>query len=212
MNHLFRIIIADDHQLLIEGLMTVIKEMEEIEVLTSVNNGVDLMTEVEIHHPDLVILDLNMPGPDGLSVLKDLKKFFAQVKVFVLTNYNQPELISQVKKLGADGFMVKNSSSSELKKTLRTILAGGNSFPVEQTDEINFNSIFFDDFLKKHNLTKREVGIIKMICNEMSSKEIASTLFLSELTIKTHRRNIMRKLELKSVAGLMNFAKENNIM
>ena len=212
MKHLFRIIIADDHQLLIEGLMTVIKEMEEIEVLTSVNNGVDLMTEVEIHHPDLVILDLNMPGPDGLSVLKDLKKFFAQVKVFVLTNYNQPELISQVKKLGADGFMVKNSSSSELKKTLRTILAGGNSFPVEQTDEINSNSIFFDDFLKKHNLTKREVGIIKMICNEMSSKEIASTLFLSELTIKTHRRNIMRKLELKSVAGLMNFAKENNIM
>ena len=212
MKHLFRIIIADDHQLLIEGLMTVIKEMEEIEVLTSVNNGVDLMTEVEIHHPDLVILDLNMPGPDGLSVLKDLKKFFAQVKVFVLTNYNQPELINQVKKLGADGFMVKNSSSSELKKTLRTILAGGNSFPVEQTDEINSNSIFFDDFLKKHNLTKREVGIIKMICNEMSSKEIASTLFLSELTIKTHRRNIMRKLELKSVAGLMNFAKENNIM
>ena len=212
MKHLFRIIIADDHQLLIEGLMTVIKEMEEIEVVTSVNNGVDLMTEVEIHHPDLVILDLNMPGPDGLSVLKDLKKFFAQVKVFVLTNYNQPELISQVKKLGADGFMVKNSSSSELKKTLRTILGGGNSFPVEQTDEINFNSIFFDDFLKKHNLTKREVGIIKMICNEMSSKEIASTLFLSELTIKTHRRNIMRKLELKSVAGLMNFAKENNIM
>lgn len=208
-----KIIIADDHQILIQGILAVLKDMDDVEVIATVNNGTELMQQLKGKQPDLVVLDLNMPGPDGLSILKELKDIYANLKVFVLTSYNQPDLIQQVKKLGASGYMVKNLASSELLQKLRIVLDGGSSFPLPQ-EESNTpsNSIFFDDFLKKHHLTKREVGIIKMICAEMSSREIAEKLFLSELTIKTHRRNIMRKLDIKSVAGLINFAIENDLL
>ncbi len=206
------IILADDHQILIQGMLAVLKEMEDVKVIATVPNGIELMQQMKLHKPDLVVLDLNMPGPDGLSILKELKNLYADVKVFVFTSYNQPDLIQQVKKLGANGYMVKNLASSELQENLRIVLNGGSSFPFPK-DESNTSrdSVFFDDFLKKHHLTKREIGIIKMICSEMSSREIAEKLFLSELTIKTHRRNIMKKLDIKSIAGLMNFASENGL-
>lgn len=208
-----KIVLADDHQFLLEGIMNVLKELPALEIVAAVNNGVDLMDAVEKYAPQLVILDLNMPGYDGLQCLQKIKADTPQIKVLVLTNYNQPELAEEVRKMKANGFLVKNSSAAVLKEAIEMILTGKEYFPdAADLKTIPDDSYFFDDFLKKYQLTKREVGIIQLVCKEMSSRQIADSLFLSELTVNTHRRNILRKLEIKNVAGLINFAKENLLL
>ncbi len=207
-----KIVLADDHQLLREGVRTILKDIDSIEILAEVANGKDLLTLLSSIRPDLVLLDLNMPGQDGLNCLSTIKQQHSSVKVLVLTNYNQPELIEQVRKMNADGFLIKDSSSTELKQAVLDVLNGEKYFQITKTtSEQPRSEHFIDDFTRKYQLTKREIDIIRLICNELSSKEIASELFLSEFTVNTHRKNIFRKLNVKNVAGLMNFAKENNI-
>jgi DNA-binding NarL/FixJ family response regulator len=208
-----RIVLADDHQFLLEGIMTVLKEMPSVEIAATAQNGLELMDAVAKQKPSLVLLDLNMPGYDGLQCLEKIKANYPEIKVLVLTNYNQPELVEEVKKLKADGFLIKNSSAAQLKEAIENIVSGLLHFPSpDDLKAIPEDSYFFDDFLRKYQLTRREVEIMRMICREMSTKEIAAQLFLSELTISTHRRNILRKLELKNVAGLVNFAKEHQLI
>ncbi len=210
---MYTLILADDHQFLLEGIQTILKEEIDFKIITTVQNGYQLIDAVRSKKPDLVLLDLNMPGMDGIKSLLQLKKDFPDIKVLILTNYNQPELIDKIRKMNADGFLIKNSSAHDLKEAIRIVLSGKSYYPHNtQIKATNPDSYFFDEFLKKFLLTKREVEIIRMVCMEMSSKEIATTLFLSELTVNTHRRNIIRKLEIKNLAGLINFAKEHQII
>lgn len=208
-----KVILADDHQFLLEGVLTILKEEASLEVVATAQNGFELMDAVRRQNPDLVILDLNMPGYDGLQCLKKIKTNFPRVKVLVLSNYSQPELVEEVKKMEADGYLIKNSSAAELTEAIAAVLSGQKYYPdARELKPVPDDSYFFDEFLKKYQLTKREVEIIKLVCREMSTKQIAATLFLSELTVNTHRRNILRKLEIKNVAGLMNFAKQNQLL
>lgn len=209
----YKIVLADDHQFLLDGIAAVIKDIPSATIVATAQDGSDLMQEVEKHQPHLVILDLNMPRFDGLQCLQKIKTSFVETKVLVLTNYNQPELVEEVRNQNADGFMVKNSSAMELVEAITKILAGEKYYPApRQLSNLSEDSPFFDDFLKKHQLTRREVTVIQMICQGMSSKEVANQLNLSELTINTHRRNILRKLDINNVAGLMNFAKQNQLL
>jgi DNA-binding NarL/FixJ family response regulator len=208
-----RIVLADDHQFLLEGIMTVLKEMPSVEIVATAQNGLELMDAVAKQKPSLVLLDLNMPGYDGLQCLEKIKTNYPEIKVLVLTNYNQPELVEEVRKLKANGFLIKNSSAAQLKGAIENIVSGLFHFPsANELKVIPDDSYYFDDFLRKYQLTKREVEIMLMICREMSTKEIAAQLFLSDLTISTHRRNILRKLEVKNVAGLVNFAKQHQLL
>lgn len=209
----YKIVLADDHQFLLDGITTVLNDMPSLIIAATAQNGFELMNAVARENPALVILDLNMPGYDGLQCLQKIKTSYPETKVLVLTNYNQPELIMEVKKMEADGYLIKNSSATELKDAVEIILSGQKYFPAAiEIKTMPDDSYFFDNFLKKYQLTKREVGIIHLICQGMGSKQIAASLFLSELTINTHRRNILRKLEIKNVAGLVNFAKENQLL
>lgn len=209
----YRIILADDHQFLVEGVRSILKEYPSFEVVATAQNGVELIDAVLQYRPDLVILDMNMPGYDGLHCLDRIKTEFPKTKVLVLTNYNQSELVNEVKKRKAEGYLIKNSSASELTEVISKILDGETFFPASgQLRPVPNDSFFLDDFLKKYQLTKREVEIIRLVCQELGNREIADKLFLSELTIKTHRRNILRKLDIRNVAGLVNFAKENQLL
>ncbi len=208
-----KVVLADDHQFLLDGIMTILKDMPSVEIVATAQNGFELMDAVARQKPELVILDLNMPGYDGLQCLKKIKNNFPETKVLILTNYSQPELVEDVKQIGADGYLIKNSSAAELKAAVTSVLSGGKYYPApNELKSVADDSYFFDEFLKKYQLTKREVEIIRMVCREMSTKEIATQLYLSELTINTHRRNVFRKLDIKNVAGLMNFAKNNQLL
>lgn len=208
-----KVILADDHQLFIEGVRTVLAEVNDLAVIATVNDGEALMKKIQTDEVDVVLLDLNMPKLDGLKCLKEIKATKPAVKVLVLTNYNQPELIDEVRKLKADGFIVKNSSASELRDAVVKIIAGEKLFHEGQKSPVlDETSYFFDDFLKKFKLTRREVDIIRLVCRELSSKQIAAELHLSEFTVSTHRKNIQRKLNIKNVAGLVAFAKEHQLV
>jgi DNA-binding NarL/FixJ family response regulator len=113
--------------------------------------------------------------------------------------------------LGANGYVLKNGSKTDLLMAIESAQSGKYYFPEEKVNP-NTQLVFTDEFMKKHHLTKREVEIIRLVCEELSSKEIGDKLFISELTVTTHRRNILSKLALKNTPGLINFAKENGIV
>ncbi len=206
-----KLIIADDHPLLIEGLISILSEVNDLEILDPVNNGNLLISSLIINPADIVLLDLNMPKLDGIKTLAILRKDFPDLKVIILTNYDQPQLIEEVKKLGAHGYLLKNSPSSVLKMAITKVLNGEFYFDAKELPAKDNNTYFIDDFMKKYQLTKREVEIIKMIAREFTSKEIGDSLFISEFTVSTHRRNIMKKLNSKNVAGLLIFARKHGL-
>ena len=180
----YKIVLADDHRFLLDGITTVLKEMPDVEIVATAYNGFELMDAVGKERPDLVITDLNMPGYDGMQCLQKIKTNYAGIKVLVLTNYTQPELVEEVRTMQADGFLNKNSTAAELTEAVEFILAGVKYFPAAgELKAVPDDSYFMDDFLKKYQLTKREVGIIRMISREMSSKEIAAELNWSRSTV-----------------------------
>lgn len=207
-----RLLIADDHQVLIDGLIAVLQEHAKWEILEPVNNGRALLSRLAETPVDFVLLDLNMPQIDGIRSLEIIKKEFPHIKVLVLTNYNQPQLMAEVKKLGADGYLLKSTSAAVLKTAIHSVLQGQPYFEELVPVQTQLPAYFLDEFMKKYHLTKREVEIIKMVGSELTSKEIGNQLSISELTVNTHRKNILRKLELKNTTGLLNFAKQHGIL
>lgn len=209
---LMKIIIADDHLLFVDGLRTLLEETGDIEILAAVNNGRRLLDCLRSVHPDLVLMDLNMPGLDGIETLKILQEKSPQIKVIVLTSYYQQELIREIKSYGARGFILKSSPISLLKEAVYTVAGGGSWFKEEVVSEQSSSPYFIDDFMKKYQLTKREVEIIKMVASGQSTREIAGQLFISEFTVNAHRRNISRKINIHTPVGLFNFAKEQGLV
>ncbi|HEY0669598.1 MAG TPA: response regulator transcription factor [Sphingobacteriaceae bacterium] len=207
-----RIIIADDHQLLIDGLVGVLNEAEGISILPSANNGRQLLAQLKETSADLVILDLNMPELDGIKTLEVLRSQYPEIKILVLTNYNQPQLMEEIKRLGAHGYLLKNTAADVLKSAIYKVISGELVFNeyIEPTE--GDNHFFVDDFMKKFQLTRREVEIIRMVAQGNTSKEIGEQLFVSEFTVTTHRRNIMRKLDVKNLAGLLTFARAHGFL
>jgi DNA-binding NarL/FixJ family response regulator len=210
MNNL-KIFIADDHQILIDGIISFFNELDGFEVIGHANDGVNLLREIATNVPDIILLDLNMPKLDGIATLKKLKENYPNIKVIILSNYHQSQLIKETKALGANGYVLKNGSKSDLLNAIETAQKGKLYFPEEEEVNLNTELVFTDEFMKKHQLTKREVEIIRLVCQELSSKEIGDKLFISEFTVTTHRRNILSKLDIKNTPALINFAKQNGI-
>lgn len=207
-----RLLIADDHPLLVDGLVSVLEEMNEVEVLEPVSNGRQLIDQLRRRVVDVVLLDLNMPNLDGIAALKIIKHEFPRIKVIIFTSYDQPKLIREIKALGAEGYLLKSSHSSTLKTAISTVAAGFTWFPeTAPTEILTSDSQPADGFLKKYQITKREVEIIRLIAQGLTTRQIGEQLFLSEFTINAHRRNICRKLDIYTPVGLVNFAKEQGL-
>ncbi len=207
-----KIIIADDHPLLVDGLRRMLEEMEDVQVAEPVGNGRQLLTRLRGQVVDMVLLDLHMPQLDGLETLKVLQKEFPSLKVLVFTNYNQPKLWREARNLGARGYLLKNCTAQVLKEAVLTVSDGGTWFDDEGTVPTTEDIVFTDDFMKKYQITQREVEIIRKIAQGYTTKEIGEQLYVSEFTVNAHRRNICRKLDIYTPVGLVNFAKENGLV
>jgi DNA-binding NarL/FixJ family response regulator len=206
-----RLIIADDHPLLVNGLITVLQEIEDVQVLESAINGRQLIERLRKTPADIALVDLNMPQMDGIATLKVLSKDFPALKVIVFTNYHQPKLIQEIKSLGAKGYLLKTSNSLVVKEAVLVVASGNTYFGDEAAPSPTPAPQFEDDFTKKYQITKREVEIIRMIAQGHTTKQIGESLFVSEFTINAHRRNICRKLNIYTPVGLLNFAREHGI-
>jgi len=205
------IIIADDHPLFLQGIQSMLEKIEGLKVLATVSNGRQLIDSLQKNIPDIVLLDLNMPHLDGIETLKLIRTQFPNIKVIILTSYSQAELIREIKLLGASGYLLKKSSSLHIENVIETVAEGNTWFHDDIGEDPPVSNFFIDDFLKKYQLTRREVEIIRMAGNGLTSKEISVKLFVSEFTINTHRRNISRKLDIHTPVALLKFAKEHGL-
>ena len=210
MENCIQLIIADDHQLFIDGLKLLLKDEADIHVTAIANDGKELLDILEKYSADIVLLDINMPVLNGLDAARIIKQSHPLLKIILLSTYNDDHLVAKAKSIGANGYLLKTTNKDELLQTIRLVNNGQACFPYRQPAVKNdFDGN--DHFLKQFNLTRREIEIIQLIKNNQTNQQIANTLFLSIYTIETHRKNIMQKLSLGSPSALMKFIIEHNI-
>lgn len=208
-----RIIVADDHQVIIDGLEAIINNTEHLEFEGGALNGHQVIEIIEAGKVDMVLMDINMPEMDGLECTAYLNKHYPDIRVIALSMHDNPRLAKRMIKNGAFGFLLKNSSKENILKAIDEVIAGRNFF-----DPL-LMSTFFDagnkkassSFAKKDLLTKREIEIIQLICQEKTTGEIADELSISTHTVESHRANILLKLELKNSVGLAKWAIQNEV-
>jgi two-component system nitrate/nitrite response regulator NarL len=210
MSPIIKVFIADDHTLFIDGLKLLLKDEAEVVVLDVANDGKELLGLLEKELPDVVLLDINMPGINGLETTRRIKQSHPIVKVIILSTYNEEHLIDKAKQNGANGYLLKNCNKEELLQTLRLVCTGHNCFPANISKSVK-DSNLPDSFLKQFQLSKRELEVIEYIKKGYTNQQMAAALFLSIYTIETHRKNIMQKLKLNSPAALMKFILQNEL-
>jgi len=208
------IFIADDHPFLIQGIEKHLNADDRFKVIGTCSNGLALITNNLLRQSDVLLLDLNMPHLNGLDSISRLRDAGHAIKIIVHTSYDSIGLIKDCRKRGADGYILKTSELNELTDTIMQVAIGKKVFPESVVANIGSESFYLHDtFLKKFKLTKREVEIIRLVCKNLKTKDIASALNISEFTVSTHRKNINFKLGINdSLIELFGFAQKNGII
>jgi DNA-binding NarL/FixJ family response regulator len=208
-----RTLIADDHSMFIDGLKVLLKQDEHIEVVAEALNGAEAYNVICKQPIDLLITDISMPEMNGIELTKKVKQNFPQVKVLVITTYNDREIVSEILMAEADGYVLKNADRKEFLRAINKIADYGAYFQNE------ILSIMLEKVKKEKkqgdelkNLSEREIEILKLIMLEYSSEQIAEKLFISKNTVDTHRKNILEKTKIKTLVGLCKFAFRNNLV
>ena len=219
MERKIRIHIADDHQIIIDGLLAVLRLEEDFEVVGFSLNGEGLYERIVNNNADILIMDINMPDKDGLEVLKEFKQHGYPAKVIILSSYDDLKLIKEVLKSGVSGYLSKKCAGENITNAIRSVYNGEQYF--SETIKNKLLSSFSGHEARETyeesapiptNITKREMEILKLIAQEYSTKEISCELTLSTNTIDTHRKKLMRKLQVKNSIGLVKYAIKNNII
>ncbi len=211
-----KILLCDDHQLIIDGLKNILQDQPTITFAGEANDGAQALKILDVLAVDLVLMDIDMPGMNGLEATIQIKKTHPQTKVMILTMHDEPSLVRKIKDIGANGYMLKNADQEELLKAIDEVLSGKLHFPPEILNgakparEESF-SLRPSDALLISQLTEREIEILKQIAEGLSNKEIGDKLFISHRTVDTHRTNLMKKLDVHNIAGLIRFAIRNNL-
>jgi two-component system nitrate/nitrite response regulator NarL len=210
MEHPIKIMIADDHQMFIDGITALLKEEQGILIIAQALNGQEVLEKLKFNSPDIILMDIGMDVLNGIETTEIITKTYPKIKVIALTMYDDHNRISKMLKAGVKGYVLKNTSKDELLNALNTVKSGDSYFSKQVA-----NNIFKENAQKTPSpislLTKRELQIIQLIAKSMTTKEIADELSLSELTVSTHRKNAMQKLETKNIAGLVKFVIENQL-
>lgn len=214
-----RIIITDDHQLILDGLRSIIAGESDLQLLAEANNGQQALFLCESLQPDLVLMDIDMPVMNGLEATTQIKKKFPSVRVMVLTMHDEAALVKRIMEIGADGYMLKNADQEELLSAIRKVAGGEkhysekvlNALKEGKTDSSQF-SLRPTDAVLLSTLTEREVEILRLLAEGLSNKEIGDKIFISHRTVDTHRTNLMKKLDVHNVAGLIRFAIRNGLI
>ena len=208
-----KVMIADDHSLIREGLRQLLEFDGSIEVVGEASNGEECLTKLEEFNPEVLLLDINMPEKNGIDVLKKMKADQSQIKVLILTVHNELEYLISAVDIGVDGYILKDSESSELKKAIRVVRDGESYIQPKLIPAMNNQLINRDaDKDKIASLTNRELEVLIQVANGMFNKEIATNLNISERTVKNHISNIFKKIDVSDRTQAAVFAIKNNII
>ncbi len=215
MDKIHHIALADDHAMLLDGISTLIESQPNLHVVCKAQNGKELIHFVEISVPDLCIIDMEMPIMDGMAASELLLKRFPDLKIIVLTMYQEQSLVKNLVNMGISGYLLKTSDKDELLFAINQVLKGKTYFDgklMNQTRNAEEELITSpNDFSKVSKLSEREKEVAILLCNGLSNKQVAEKLFVSPSTVDNHRTNLMKKLDVHNVVELIRFCLKNSI-
>lgn len=189
-----KVMIADDHVLMREGLKQLLEFDGSIKVIAEAANGVECIESLKTIKPEVLLLDINMPNKNGIEVLKEIRENDIDIKVLMLTVHNEVEYLLKAIDIGVDGYILKDSESAELKKAINYVYNGESYIQSSLIPSLNSRLVNRDmDKEKIESLTKRELEVLIQVANGMFNKEIAVILSISERTVKNHISNIFKK-------------------
>ena len=212
----YRVVIAEDHTILREGLRSLVASSPDFQVVSEAEDGYAAIRCAEKHKPDILLLDLSMPRLNGLEAIKGIKKVSNNTKVVVLTVHKADEYILASLQAGADGYLLKNENFADLLMAFKSVLSGKQYLSPEISETVLVGRLDGKKTLKKttawDSLSQREREIIKLIAEDYKSKDIAQLLFISIKTVEKHRANLMKKLNLHSASALTALAIEKGLV
>jgi len=211
-----RIFIAEDHTIVRDGLRSILSANPDLEIVGEAEDGREAIRGVEVHRPDLIMLDLSMPRMSGIEAIGEIKKVSPKTRILVLTIHKTEEYILPVLKAGADGYMLKYDTQAELMTAIKNILNGKAYLSPGVSEQVIEGYLEGNKTIKNESswdtLTKREREILKLVAEGYKNKEIADYLCISEKTATKHRANLMEKLNLHNISALTTFAIEKGLV
>ncbi len=207
----YNILIVEDHLIVKDGIKMVLESEEELSIVGDLHNGDEVIPFLEKNEVDLILLDINLPGKDGLTLAREIKEKYSSAKILVLTFYNKAAFIKGIAESGAEGYILKNSSKDEVVNAIFKVLSGENHFSNEVTKTL-LDSMRRQGTNYEVKLTKREIEVMILLARAFTTNEVADKLFLSAHTVETHRKNLMAKMKFKNRAEMTLYAKENGYL
>ena len=205
-----KVILVDDHHIVLDGLESLLQQEPEFQVLASLHSGEEVLEMLKSQQPHILLTDFSLPGISGIDFVRQVKRSYPQIKIIVLSMHDESHIIKSVLKEGVEGYLLKNIQHSELKSAIRHVSQGLPYVSPEVT------RLLMDEMNKPKDepelLTERELDVLRLIAKECSNKAIADKLFISERTVETHRKNIFRKTKTSSLVGLIKFAYEHKMV
>lgn len=210
-----RIAVVDDQYLFRQGLISLLKEYDDLEVIMEASNGKELLKNLKSEQPDIVLLDLEMPIMDGIEATIALKQNYPEVKIIILSMHTDDEFITHLLEKGASGFLPKDKDIEEVVNAIYSVLENGYYFDVQVSNAMLKGLVkakkVNPSFSVQH-LSEKEIVVINFICKEYTNKEIAEKLCLSPRTIDSYRENILLKTGAKNTAGIVMYAVKYNLL
>ena len=201
---MIKVAIADDHQMFIDGIKSLFLDHPDIEIKVAANNGIELLEKLNYEPIDILLLDSDMPKLDGIETTKKIKEIFPSIKIIILTMHNEKNIISSFVQEGVSGYILKNTSEKELIEAISQIQKG-ETFYSQKIAQVIMRDLG-DNSANKMAISEREIDVLKLIAEEFTTKEIAEKLFISKNTVETHRKNLIFKLGVRNVVGLVKYA------
>ena len=195
-----KVMITDDHKMVREGIKQLLELNDSISVVGMASDGDECISVLESKKPDLLLLDINMPGKNGLEIIEEIKKLNFNVKIILLTVHNEVDYLLKAVEIGADGYVLKDSGSAELVNAIEIVMSGESYIQPDMTPMLNSKMIAKNsDKEKMKNLTKRELEVLVLVSEGMFNKEIADKLSISERTVKNHISSIFKKIDVADI-------------
>lgn len=205
------IIIAEDHKLMIEGYRLLISQIPELEIIATANDGQTAIHKIDRLKPEYLLLDLHLPKVQGIDVLKYLSVHHPHIKVLVISMFGDPSIYRKAVKLGAKAYVLKQADPEVIIMALKLVMKGETFYSKDILEKKNFSEgpVKAPKIIPLASLTKREEQILMLIAQGLTNKEIAEKLYLSFKTVDNHRTNLMKKIKVHNVTGLIKYAMAN---
>jgi DNA-binding NarL/FixJ family response regulator len=210
-----RVGIADDHKIFRKGVILSLRQYTNINFVFEAENGEDLLTKLQTEQPDLVLMDLRMPGKDGIETTKEVSRNFPDVKILILTMYEDERFVSHLMENGANGYLLKNADPAEIKKAIMEVIVRGfylNNFVNRVLLKKTAKNKAIPSLNNEIVVSDKEKEVIRLLCMEFTASEIAQKMEISARTVESIKDRLMERFGLKNTAGLVFYAVKNNLI